>query len=95
MFIDSISEDVVMYTPKRQDKSYNAFTSHFILGFNISYKTTLLAGQPLAKVKQLLFFDNSVSYVCVLGSNSEIFELRTGTKVELLGLGDYADTSWS
>ena len=27
-----------MYTTKRQNKSYHAFPSHFMLGFNISYK---------------------------------------------------------
>ena len=42
-FIDIIFEDVVMYTAKRQNNSYNAITSHFMLGFNISYKTTLPA----------------------------------------------------
>ena len=29
-----------MYTTKRQNKSYHASTSHFMLDFNISYKTT-------------------------------------------------------
>ena len=37
IFINSISKDIGMYTTKRQNKSY-VFTSHFIWGFNISYK---------------------------------------------------------
>ena len=43
IFINSISQDVVMYITKHQNKSYHVFTLHFMLGFNISYKTTLPA----------------------------------------------------
>ena len=59
IFRDTISEDVVMSTRKRQNKSYHAFTWHFMLGFNISYKTTLpawpISGLGICSYFSLLF----------------------------------------